>query len=33
MHHSHLIELRGKPYRLDESSVKARDRKATAQNS
>jgi len=30
MHHSHLIELRGKSYRLHESSVTARGRKATA---
>lgn len=29
MHHSHLIELRGKSYRLHESSVSARSRKAT----
>jgi DNA replication protein DnaC len=30
MHHSHLIELRGKSYRLHQSSVAARHRKATA---
>lgn len=30
MHHSHLIELRGKSYRLHESSVAARRQKATA---
>jgi DNA replication protein DnaC len=30
MHHSHLIELRGKSYRLHESSVTARSRKAAA---
>jgi DNA replication protein DnaC len=29
MHHSHLIELRGKSYRLHQSSVTARQRKAT----
>jgi DNA replication protein DnaC len=28
MHHSHLIELRGKSYRLHQSSVTARQRKA-----
>jgi DNA replication protein DnaC len=30
MHHSHLIQLRGKSYRLHESSVNARTRKGTA---
>ena len=30
MHHSHLIEIRGKSYRLHESSVTARGRKAKA---
>ena len=30
MHHSHLIELRGKSYRLHESSVAARRQKANA---
>src|ERR1039457_4237160 len=29
MHHSHLLELRGKSYRLHQSSVTARQRKAT----
>ena len=28
MHHGHLIEIRGKSYRLHESSVSARERKA-----
>jgi DNA replication protein DnaC len=28
MHHSHLIEIRGKSYRLHESSLNARQRKA-----
>lgn len=30
MHHSHLIEIRGKSYRLHEHSLAARNRKATA---
>jgi len=30
MHHSHLIQLRGKSYRLHESSANARIRKGTA---
>jgi DNA replication protein DnaC len=30
MHHSHLIEIRGKSYRLHEHSLTARNRKATA---
>jgi DNA replication protein DnaC len=30
MHHSHLIEIRGKSYRLHEHSLTARSRKATA---
>jgi DNA replication protein DnaC len=30
MHHSHLIEIRGKSYRLHEHSLAARDRKAKA---
>ena len=30
MHHSHLIEIRGKSYRLHEHSLTARHRKATA---
>jgi DNA replication protein DnaC len=30
MHHSHLIEIRGKSYRLHESSANARSRKASA---
>jgi DNA replication protein DnaC len=30
MHHSHLIEIRGKSYRLHESSLNVRDRKAKA---
>lgn len=28
MHHGHLIEMRGKSYRLHESSLTARERKA-----
>jgi DNA replication protein DnaC len=31
MHHSHLIQLRGKSYRLHESSLSARARKATSE--
>ena len=31
MHHSHLIEIRGKSYRLHESSLQARQRKVQAQ--
>jgi DNA replication protein DnaC len=30
MHHSHLIEIRGKSYRLHEHSLTVRHRKATA---
>ncbi|MGC2650047.1 MAG: ATP-binding protein, partial [Candidatus Cybelea sp.] len=30
MHHSHLIEIRGKSYRLHEHSLSARNRKAKA---
>ena len=30
MHHGHLIEIRGKSFRLHESSLAARQRKATA---
>lgn len=30
MHHGHLIEIRGKSYRLHESSLAARQRKAKA---
>jgi len=30
MHHSHLIEIRGKSYRLHEHSLTARNRKAKA---
>ncbi len=30
MHHSHLIEIRGKSYRLHEHSLTARNRKPTA---
>ena len=30
MHHSHLIEIRGKSYRLHEHSLAARGRKAKA---
>jgi DNA replication protein DnaC len=31
MHHSYLIEIRGKSYRLHESSLQARQRKVRAQ--
>ena len=31
MHHSHLIEIRGKSYRLHDSSLMARNRKAKIQ--
>ena len=30
-HHSHLIEIRGKSYRLHESSLTARDRRSSAE--